>query len=72
MTTGTPRSRASWTWWSRRGAFVPVLWPKKNIMSQASKSSICTVPTGEPIDFGRPTEVDSWHMLEESGRFCEP
>ncbi|GJE69508.1 hypothetical protein CHKEEEPN_1036 [Methylorubrum podarium] len=38
----------------------------------ASKSSSTVVPTGTPIDCGSAFEVDSWHMLEESGRLLLP
>ena len=30
------------------------------------------MPTGTPIAALSPTEVDSWHMLELSGRFWLP
>jgi hypothetical protein len=31
-----------------------------------------TVPLPMPIDCGRPTLVDSWHMLEQSGKLLVP
>lgn len=55
-----------------RGLLVPTFWPMKMRQSVCSKSSSTTVPTGAPIDFGSPTEVLSWHMLELSGRLLQP
>ena len=31
-----------------------------------------TVPTGTPIDSGSATDVDSWHMFDESGKLLVP
>jgi len=55
-----------------RGALVPTLWPMMKMQSHCAKSSSCTVPTGTPMLFGRPTDVLSWHMLELSGRLLLP
>ena len=70
--TGTPRWRASWSGCSIRGVLTPTFWPKKRMQSQASKSSSQTVPTAEPIVFGKATDVLSWHMFELSGRLLLP
>ncbi len=42
------------------------------MQSVCSKSFSRTVPTGEPMLSGSATEVDSWHMLELSGRLLLP
>jgi hypothetical protein len=55
-----------------RGLLEPTFWPKKKMASVCSKSFKSTVPTGVPMLSFRPTEVDSWHMLELSGRFWLP
>ena len=55
-----------------RGALVPVLWPKNSMQSVFSKSSSRTVPTATPMVLGNATDVDSWHMLELSGRLLLP
>ena len=49
-----------------------MLWPKMKMQSALSKSGSSTVPTGTPITFGKATEVDSWHMLELSGKLLVP
>ena len=72
VTIGTPRLRASCRSWSIRGLETPTFCPKKKIASALSKSVSATVPTGEPIDSFKPTDVLSWHMLELSGRLFVP
>ena len=72
VTMGTPRRLASCSSWSRRGLETPTFWPKKKIASALSKSVSATVPTGEPIVFGKATDVLSWHMFELSGRLLVP
>ena len=69
---GTPRRAHSCSVPIMRGWLVPGLWPIAMIRSQWSKSSSETVPLPMPIDFGSPTLVASWHMLEQSGKLLVP
>jgi len=55
-----------------RGLLTPTFWPKKNMQSVCSKSSIFTVPIGTPMVSGRATDVLSWHIFELSGRLLDP
>ena len=56
---GAPRSLATCSGCSIRGAFEPGFWPKKKMQSVLAKSSSVTVPTGTPMLSGRATEVVS-------------
>ena len=55
-----------------RGLLTPTFWPKKNMQSVWSKSSIFTVPIGRPMVSGRATDVLSWYIFELSGRLLDP
>ena len=55
-----------------RGLLVPGFCPMMKIASAWEKSSTVMVPLPMPIDFGRPREVGSWHMLEQSGKLLVP
>ncbi len=57
---------------SIRGWLVPGFWPAMTIRSALSTSSKETDALPMPITSARPTEVDSWHMLEQSGRLLVP
>jgi hypothetical protein len=57
---------------SIRGWFVPGFCPEMTIRSAWCRSSSDTVPFPTPIASASPTDVDSWHMLEQSGRLFVP
>ena len=57
---------------SMRGWLVPGFCPMITISSASWTSSRVTDPLPMPITSARPTEVDSWHMLEQSGRLLVP
>ena len=42
------------------------------MQSVRSNSGSSTVPTGTPITAGNATDVDSWHILELSGKLLVP
>src|SRR5436309_1449524 len=69
---GAPRRLARCSRLSMRGLLVVAFCPNEKMQSALSKSSSHTVPTGTPIDFGSPTDVLSWHMLELLGRLLVP
>src|ERR1700753_4144757 len=69
---GTPRLAQGCNSCSIRGLLDPTFWPKNKMQSAFSKSSSVRGPTGAPRLCLRPTEVDSWHMLELSGRLLQP
>src|ERR1700744_3629378 len=72
VTIGTPRLAQGCSSCSIRGLLEPTFWPKNRMQSVSWKSFSLTVPTGAPIACFRPTDVDSWHMLELSGRLLQP
>ncbi len=57
---------------SMRGWLVPGFWPAITISSAWCTSSRVTDPLPMPITSARATEVDSWHMLEQSGMLLVP
>ena len=57
---------------SMRGWLVPGFWPATMISSAVSTSCNDTEPLPMPIVSASATEVDSWHMLEQSGRLLVP
>ena len=57
---------------SIRGWLVPGFWPMITISSASWTSSSDTEPLPIPMTSCRPTEVDSWHMFEQSGRLLVP
>lgn len=57
---------------SMRGWFVPGFCPATMSRSAAWMSSIDTVPLPIPIVSDRAAPLDSWHMLEQSGRLLVP
>ena len=57
---------------SIRGWLVPGFWPAITISSAWCTSSRDTEPLPMPIVSASATEVDSWHMLEQSGRLLVP
>ena len=57
---------------SIRGWLVPGFWPKMRITSARSKSSSLTEPLPIPRVSLSATPLDSWHMLEQSGRLLVP
>ena len=48
------------------------VWPMTKIASAFSKSSRLTVPLPTPITFSKAQPLDSWHMLEQSGKLFVP
>ena len=57
---------------SIRGWLVPGFWPAITISSAVWTSSRVTEPLPMPITSASATEVDSWHMFEQSGRLLVP
>ena len=57
---------------SMRGLLVPGFCPNTMMRSAFSKSSSSTVPLPTPMLSGSATLVDSWHMLEQSGKLLVP
>ncbi len=57
---------------SIRGWLVPGFWPTTMTMSAAVKSSSSTEPLPMPMECARAAPLDSWHMLEQSGRLLVP
>ena len=57
---------------SIRGWLVPGFWPAITISSASWMSSRLTEPLPIPIASASATEVDSWHMFEQSGRLLVP
>ncbi len=57
---------------SIRGWLVPGFWPLITIRSAVCTSSRLTEPLPMPMVSSRATEVDSWHMFEQSGRLLVP
>ena len=57
---------------SIRGWLVPGFWPAMTISSAWWTSSKVTDALPMPITSASPTEVDSWHMFEQSGRLLVP
>ncbi len=57
---------------SIRGWLVPGFWPTTSSRSAVSTSCRLTEPLPMPIVSASATEVDSWHMLEQSGRLLVP
>ena len=57
---------------SIRGWLVPGFWPAMTISCAVCTSSRLTEPLPIPIVSASATEVDSWHMLEQSGRLFVP
>ncbi len=55
-----------------RGWFVPGFWPTTTMSSAASKSSSVTEPLPRPSVSPSADPLDSWHMLEQSGRLLVP
>src|ERR1700761_9162186 len=72
VTIGTPRLAQGCNSCSIRGLLDPTFCPKNKMQSVFSKSSNLTVPTGAPRLCFKPTDVDSWHMFELSGRLLQP
>jgi hypothetical protein len=67
-----PRRFASSRALSIRGWLVPGFCPATTISSAEWTSSRLTEPLPMPITSASPTEVDSWHMFEQSGRLLVP
>ena len=67
-----PRSLASSSADSIRGWLVPGFWPASTSSDAACTSSRVTLALPIPIVSASATEVDSWHMLEQSGRLFVP
>ena len=57
---------------SIRGWLVPGFWPAITISSASWMSSRLTEPLPMPITSASATDVDSWHMFEQSGRLLVP
>ena len=57
---------------SIRGWLVPGFWPLITMSFAVWTSSRLTEPLPMPIVSASATEVDSWHMLEQSGRLLVP
>ena len=57
---------------SIRGWLVPGFWPAITISFASWMSSRLTDPLPMPIASASATEVDSWHMFEQSGRLLVP
>ena len=57
---------------SIRGWLVPGFWPLTTISLASCTSSRLTEPLPMPMFSARATEVDSWHMFEQSGRLLVP
>ncbi|MEP6817396.1 MAG: hypothetical protein ABI873_17790, partial [Marmoricola sp.] len=57
---------------SIRGWLVPGFWPAMTMSFASWMSSRLTDPLPIPITSASATEVDSWHMLEQSGRLLVP
>ncbi len=57
---------------SIRGWLVPGFWPMTRISSARWMSSRLTLPLPMPITSASATEVDSWHMFEQSGMLLVP
>ena len=57
---------------SIRGWLVPGFWPTMTISSALWMSSRVTEPLPMPITSASATDVDSWHMFEQSGRLLVP
>ena len=57
---------------SIRGWLVPGFWPAMTMRSALCTSSKLTDALPMPITSASPTDVDSWHMLEQSGRLLVP
>ena len=57
---------------SIRGWLVPGFWPLITIRSASYTSWRWTVALPIPIASASAIEVDSWHMLEQSGRLLVP
>ncbi|NCL72706.1 hypothetical protein AIIKEEIJ_00141 [Rhodococcus sp. YH1] len=55
-----------------RGWFVPGFWPCRTMSSAWYTSSSVTLALPMPIDSCSAMLVDSWHMLEQSGRLFVP
>src|SRR6201995_2949452 len=72
VTMGTPRLAQGCNSWSMRGLLEPTFCPKNRMQSGCSKSSSLLGPTGAPKACFSPTDVDSWHMFELSGRLLQP
>ena len=72
LTMVAPRFAAASSVVSMRGWLVPGFCPTTKMASATSKSSSWTVPLPTPMDSFRPAPLDSWHMLEQSGRLLVP
>ena len=57
---------------SMRGWLVPGFWPAMTMTEALWTSSRVTLALPMPIDSCRAMLVDSWHMLEQSGRLLVP
>ena len=57
---------------SIRGWLVPGFWPAITISFALWMSSRVTEPLPMPRTSASATDVDSWHMLEQSGRLLVP
>ena len=57
---------------SIRGWLVPGFWPLITISFAWCTSSRLTEPLPMPMVSASATEVDSWHMFEQSGRLLVP
>ena len=67
-----PRCLAISSALSIRGWLVPGFWPTMRMSSASWTSSRLTLPLPMPITSASATDVDSWHMLEQSGRLLVP
>ena len=57
---------------SIRGWLVPGFWPAITISFASWMSARVTEPLPMPMTSASATDVDSWHMLEQSGRLLVP
>ena len=71
-TTCAPRSHASASAVSIRGAFEAAFEPITKIASAVSQSAMSTVPLPVPSDAVSARPLASWHMFEQSGRLFVP
>ena len=55
-----------------RGWLVPGFWPAMTMSSASWMSCRLTDPLPMPMLSASATEVDSWHMFEQSGRLLVP
>jgi hypothetical protein len=67
-----PLRFSRWSAVSMRGWHDPGFWPMLMSRSAWCTSSSVTVPLPIPMESVRALPLDSWHMLEQSGRLLVP